>query len=268
VSPDEEVLLEGRSVSKCFRVARGRVGGQSFSALDDVSISVRAGEIVGVVGESGSGKSTLGKILIGLMRPDSGEVLFRGAPLTTLAGGGWREYRRSVQAVFQNPLRSFNPMWTIGKTLREASSFAQHSSRTPSWAAEELLEQVGLGREFATRRPSQMSGGELQRAAIARALATDPALIFLDEPTSALDVSVRGQVINLLLELHERRSLAILWVTHELAVVRATADRVVVMRHGNVIEEGPAAAVFGRPVHAYTQALCDTAIEVGAAGLE
>jgi oligopeptide/dipeptide ABC transporter ATP-binding protein len=226
-----------------------------IDALSDVSLSVSQGEIVSVIGESGSGKSTLGRVLVGLDQPNRGAVFFANRPVRALKKDDKRDFRRSVQMVFQNPYRSFNPMLRIGTSLKEAARFARRGKGEAERPASELLNLVGLQERYSRRFPREMSGGELQRAAIARALATGPRIIFLDEPTSALDASVRGQVINVLLKLRRDNKLALILVSHELDVVRVLADRAVVLFRGQVVEQGTAEIVLGSPSHPYTHAL-------------
>lgn len=222
--------------------------------LDHVDLAVHAHQTVCLIGETGSGKTTLGRILVGLTRPDEGEVLYQGRPINSLRGSEWREYRRSVQMVFQSPTSSFNPMLTIGASIRDALRFAPQRAADPALKVTSLLEQVGLPPSFAYRYPDEVSGGELQRASIARALATEPAIIFLDEPASALDVSIRGQIFNLLRDLQDVRGLAYVMVSHDLATVRALGDDVLVLYLGRTVEYARERA-FARPRHPYSLAL-------------
>ncbi len=215
---------------------------------------MQTGRTVCLIGETGSGKTTLGRILVGLTRPDEGAVLYQGEPIASLRGTAWRAYRRSVQMVFQNPTASFNPMLTVGASIRDALRYApQHEDRPASKAAA-LLEQVGLPPRFADRYPDEVSGGELQRASIARALATEPRLIFLDEPASALDVSIRGQIFNLLRDLQAQRGLAYVFVSHDMATVRVLGDDVLVLYLGRPVEYARERS-FAEPRHPYSLAL-------------
>lgn len=252
-------VLSAAHVSKAFHTSHLITGRRTIRALDDVTVSVNQGEILAVIGESGSGKSTLGKFLAGLVEADRGEVRFRTQPIRRQSRENSNRYRRGVQIVFQNPLRSFNPMLTIGSTLKDPLRMLRITGKGADRRVAELLDSVGLDPRYAARHPHQLSGGELQRASIARALATEPDILILDEPTSALDVSVRGQVINVLLELRRSRDLAMLVITHDLRVVRALADQVAVMYLGQIVESGPAASVLRRPEHPYTRALIATA---------
>ncbi len=224
-------------------------------AVDDVSLTVHAGETVGIVGESGSGKSTTAKLVLRLLDADDGTIRFAGTDLRGLRGKALRDVRRSLQLVPQNPQTSFNPKLTIGDSI--AFNLTVHGTRSkPAHArAVELLERVGVATGHAAKHPHELSGGQLQRCAIARALATEPSLVICDEAVSALDKSVQAQVLNLLAELQRETGVAFLFISHDLAVVEHVADRVVVMYLGEVVEEGDAAAIWRAPAHEYTRAL-------------
>lgn len=253
-----EPLIEVREVKKLYPLRRdflGRVK-EWLSALNGVSLSIYPGECLGVIGESGCGKSTLGKIILDLERPEEGKVLFRGKELRKLKGRDYKEYRKSVQAVFQNPQSSLNPRmraWELvveGLKINYALSKGELLSR-----AEELLKLVNLPVEVLNKYPHQLSGGQKQRIAIARALALKPEVIVADEPTSALDVSVQAQIVNLFLELQEKFNLSYLFISHSLPVVEAISDRVIVMYKGYVVEEGKNEEVFTEFAHPYTKLL-------------
>jgi peptide/nickel transport system ATP-binding protein len=226
-------------------------------AVDGVSLCVHAGETVGLVGESGSGKSSLLRVILALEPAQTGQVSLLGETLSNAAGATLSRLRRSIQAVFQDPYGSFDPKWTVEQLIGEPffllGSPLSNAERRRKVAI--VLEQVGLSVADARRLPREFSGGERQRIAIARALITEPALIAFDEAVSALDVLIRAQVLGLLAELAARLKVAYLFVSHDLHVIRAIADRVYVMQQGRIVEEGAAAAVFDSPRHAYTQAL-------------
>jgi peptide/nickel transport system ATP-binding protein len=226
-------------------------------AVDHVSMRVHGGETVGLVGESGSGKSSLLKVILALERSQAGEVRLLGEEFSSAKGAQLHRLRRAIQGVFQDPYGSFDPKWTVERLIGEPFFLLS----PPPAAAERrrkvagVLEQVGLSASDARRLPHEFSGGERQRIAIARALITEPTIIALDEAVSALDVLLREQILELLAELAERLNVAYLFVSHDLHVIRAIADRVYVMQQGRIVEEGPTESVFASPRHPYTQAL-------------
>ena len=233
---------------------------RQLRAVDDVSLSVARGETLGIVGESGCGKSTLARCLVRLYQPETGQVQFGGADVLRLAGAERRAYNRQVQMVFQDPFGSLNPRMTVGDCLREVLSVHGVVPK-PRIAARvaELLSLVHLPAEAESRRPHEFSGGQRQRIGIARALAMEPAIIIADEPVSALDVSVQAQIVNLLLELQRDLGLTLVFITHDLRLVRHLAHRVAVMYLGRVVEIGPTAELFANPRHPYTGALIQAA---------
>jgi oligopeptide/dipeptide ABC transporter ATP-binding protein len=251
----DDVLVVQNAV-KVFTVRRRSLKRVSMTAVDDVSLTVRRGETVGLVGESGSGKSTLGRAILRLLDLDGGKVLFEGQEIQGLSEREFRPLRAKIQMVFQDPATSFNPTMTIGQTLVDAMRLAGHLTlKQKEQRALALLDQMQLDERFVALYPYEMSGGQLQRVALARALAPEPDFIFLDEPTAALDMSVRGQIINLLLSLQRQSSLSLIFVSHDLRVIRYIADRVYVMYLGQVVETGTKRAVFESPRHPYTRAL-------------
>jgi len=252
-------ILKTDRVYKLFPVERdlfGRVK-RWFPALSKVSVEVGEKETVGVIGESGCGKSTLGKVLLDLEKPTKGEVYFKGKPLSSLKGKDYKEYRKNVQAVFQNPQNSLNPKMKVWEIVTEGLKINGELKGKGELQkrAKELLAQVGLPPSFCDRYPHQLSGGQKQRVAIARAVALKPEVIVADEPTSALDVSVQAQVVNLFLDLQEKLSLSYLFISHSIPVVGAISDRVVVMYRGFVVEKGSAQQVLCSTAHPYTQLL-------------
>ena len=243
-------LLELSGVSKLFK-ARG----VHVQAVREVSMAVEAGEVVGIVGESGSGKSTLGRIIVGLDAASEGEVILDGKPVGIRRD---RSQRRKIQIVFQDPRSSLNPKMSILDSVQDFAIVHQLGSRAERLSrAIECLELVRLSESVASRRPAELSGGQLQRACIARALVPHPSLLVADEPTSSLDVSIQGQILNLLEELRDR--LSIMLISHDMAVVRFLADRVYVMLDGSVVEAGPTDEVLDSPGHEYTRRLINAA---------
>ena len=223
-------------------------------AVDGISFTIAKGETVAFVGESGCGKSTLARLVLHLYQPDKGKIMLLGTEVQGLSERAFRPHRRHVQMVFQNPLLSFDPMQSIGGSIRETMRLRSSKDDADPELANLLIE-VGLSPKFANLRPRNVSGGELQRAGIARALAAYPDLVVLDEPTSALDMSIQGQVLSLLRDLQTKRGLSYLLASHDLRMVRMVANRVVVMYLGQIVEEAPAVDLFREPRHPYTLAL-------------
>ncbi|MBN8188103.1 ABC transporter ATP-binding protein [Salipiger thiooxidans] len=250
-------ILEARDLVRIYEAREGLFGKVTpVRAVDGVSLAVRPGETLGIVGESGSGKSTLGRMLLGVDPAQGGEVRFDGAPMPERRTPAWRAVRARMQMVFQDPLSALDRRLTIADQIREPLDI--HRVGTPDERADRvasLMRSVGLRPDQAGRYPHELSGGQRQRVVIARALATDPALLVCDEPVSALDVSIQAQVVNLLRDLQETTGLAMVFISHDLKVVRNLCDRVAVMYLGRIVEEGPAEALFARPRHPYTQAL-------------
>jgi oligopeptide transport system ATP-binding protein len=242
-------LLRCEDLSKTFT----RRGADPVRAVDGVSFTVGRGETLGVVGESGCGKSTLARLVLRLIEPTGGRVLFGDRDVTELDRGELRELRRSIQAVFQNPYASLNPHHRIRDVLLEP--FRAHRLPAPESYLSDVLELIGLEPDVLRRRPPELSGGQLQRIAIARALALEPEFIVADEPTSALDVSIQAQILNLLAEVQRRTGVSYFFISHNLNVVEHVSDRIAVMYLGAFVEVASSAELYRRPLHPYTHAL-------------
>ncbi|MHB8691698.1 MAG: ABC transporter ATP-binding protein [Solirubrobacteraceae bacterium] len=254
-----EPVLRVSGLVKRFPV-RSRGRRRLLTAVDGVDLELHAGETVALIGESGSGKSSVARCIARLIEPTGGEVTLGGSTVTAASKGSVWKFYGDLQMVFQDPSSSLNPRMTVRATIDEPLRLHTALGRNErTRAVDDLLGQVGLRTELADRYPRQLSGGECQRVAIARALAVDPKVLLLDEPTSSLDVSVRGQILDLLERLQSERGLAYLFISHDLAVVRHIADRVMVMYLGVIVEDGSAEDVFERPVHPYTKALLTAA---------
>jgi oligopeptide transport system ATP-binding protein len=255
-----EPLLRVEGLTKHFPVERPglfRRQRGTVHAVDDVSFELHPGETLGLVGETGSGKSTIGRLLVGLETPTAGRILYRGRDIAGLSRAEWRQLRREIQMIFQDPYSSLNPRMTVEQLIQEP--WLVHDRLVPrgSWAARtrELLDQVGLPADAGARFPHQFSGGQRQRIGIARALALEPRLIVCDEPVSALDVSIQAQVINLLTRLQRELGIAYLFIAHDLSVVKHISHRVAVLYLGRIIEIGSDDQVYHRALHPYTHAL-------------
>jgi len=259
---NEPALLEAKGVQVDFKV-RGR----RLHAVAGATLSVAHGESVGLVGESGCGKSTFGRALVRLVELTAGEVRFNGTDVTGLKMSGLRALRRCMPIIFQDPISSLNPRRNIGETIAEPLRYAGNRDvNAQVRTATALLERVGLDPAFASRKPHQLSGGQCQRVSIARALAAQPQLLICDEVVSALDVSVQAQIINLLQDLRLERGLALLFISHDLAVVRRIADRVAVMYLGVLCEVADVDSFFAAPAHPYSQALLSAAPDMNSIG--
>jgi len=229
------------------------------TAVDDVSFSIGPGETLGIVGESGSGKTTTARLALALLQPDAGTVRLAGEPWSDVSEAQRRSRRRRIAVVYQDPLGSFDPRWTVRRIIEDALPAEAHADpvvRRDRTA--QLVSDVGLPTDHLDRRPLLLSGGQRQRVAIARALASEPDLIVCDEPVSALDVTIQAQVLDLLTDLQQRLGLSYLFISHDLGVIHHMADRVLVMRDGRVVESGSAVEVFGDPQDPYTQRLLES----------
>lgn len=257
------MLLEARQVTKYFPVTRGVLFSRNVGrivAVEDVSFCIGSGETLGLVGESGCGKSTTAKLVLLLDHPNAGEILYQGTDLERLSGPELRHYRRTVQAVFQDPQSSLNPRMRIGDIVGEPLEVNQKlSRRAVRERVADVLEDVSLDPACTQLYPHEFSGGQRQRIALARALVAHTQLIVLDEPVASLDVSIRSQIINLLKDLQESHGLSYLLITHDLAVSRHLSHRVAVMYLGRIVEEGGADALYAEPLHPYTKALISAA---------
>ncbi len=244
-------IIEARAITRIFP---GRGGAAPFHALKGVSTALHSGETLGLVGESGSGKTTLARIMVGLESATSGEVLFQGRQVQSRAD--WRALRRDVQYVFQDPFTALCPTMRIGAALAEPLAIHRLCPREErAGRVAEMLNLVGLHPDMARRLPSQLSGGQRQRVNLARALMVVPRALVCDEIVSGLDVSVQAQILALLMDLQQRLDLALIFISHDLRVVRYLCDRVQVMLLGEIVEEGTVDKVFGNPQHDYTRAL-------------
>ena len=231
-------------------------GSEPVKAVDDVSLEIHRGEVLGLVGESGSGKSTLGRSLLRLVPLTGGEIDFDGTALSSLQGRSLKQFRHRMQMIFQDPYASLNPRMTVYDTLAEPLLLHKLVSKTGlDQAIRELMDNVGLARAFVRKYPHEFSGGQRQRIAIGRALATRPEFMVADEPVSALDVTIQAQILDLLADLTKEYGLTMLFISHDLAVIRQIADRIAVMYRGKLVEEGPTAQVFETPREDYTRSL-------------
>ena len=252
-----EPVIRAEHLVKEFPIASKKLGEPKkvLHAVSDVSISVPKGSIFGIVGESGCGKSTLGRSLLRLETITGGKVYFQGQDITDLSGKDLLPLRRNMQMIFQNPYASFNPKQKIGSALREVAKVHKMPANEAEEKIKYLLKEINLPEDTLHRIPSEMSGGQLQRLAIARALLLDPAFIVADEPVSALDVSVQAQILNLMMDLREKFSLTMLFISHEMTVVRHLCDQVAVMYLGTVVEQAESEELFNNLLHPYTQTL-------------
>lgn len=267
----EHPLLAVQQLTKHYPLKQGwfprLLAGQArpvLRAVDGVSFTIAPGETLGLVGESGCGKTTTGRLILRAMEPTSGHIVFDEQDITALHGQALQPFRRQVQIVFQDPYSSLNPRLTVAQTVGEP--MCVHGLATPATVREQVnttLDMVGLSPEYGERYPHELSGGQRQRVGIARALGVRPQLLVADEAVSALDVSIRAQILNLLVDLRDRLGLAYLFISHDLGVVRFISHRVAVMYLGQLVEVGPAATVFAHPLHPYSQALLAAIPRIG-----
>ena len=258
-----KTVLELKNISKHFNINKGFKNffsqqKEKFIAVDNVNLKLESKKVLGLVGESGSGKSTCGLMAMRLLNPSNGNIILENKDITTLKNHELKNYRKQMQIIFQDSYSSLNPMMTLAKIVIEP--FVIHNLYTFNERQEfanELLNKVGLDKTYHNRYPHELSGGERQRVSIARALALKPTILVADEPTSALDVCVKAQVINLLHELQEEMGLSILFISHELNVLRSLADTISVMYRGRIVEEGDTEIIFNNAKHPYTRSLLD-----------
>ncbi|MBO9432119.1 oligopeptide/dipeptide ABC transporter ATP-binding protein [Sulfitobacter sp. R18_1] len=260
-------LLEARELVRIYETRRGLLGRPAqVRAVDGVSLQLRRGETLGVVGESGSGKSSLGRMLLGVDASQGGAVYINGVAMPAFGSPGWRSLRARIQMIYQDPLAALDRRINVAEQLREPLDIhriGDAESRTTR--VREVMQAVGLRLDHADKFPHELSGGQRQRVVIARALMTEPELLVCDEPVSALDVSIQAQVVNLLSDLQRDRGLGMVFISHDLKVVRNLCDRVAVMYLGRIVEEGPADTIFSDPQHPYTQALVSSVPQPGRA---
>ncbi len=252
-----EAMIEMKGLKKYFTISSGLFGQkkQMVRAVDDITLTIQRGEIVGLVGESGSGKTTLARVILGLARPTESTVHLDGIDIRNATREQEKHLRREVAVVFQDPASNLNPRQTVLSSITRPLTLHGVNKKDAREKARQALSSVKMDERYLYSYPHQLSGGQLQRIAIARALVLDPSVMILDEPTSALDISVQAQILNLLLDLQENLGLTYLVITHDLNVIRYVSDRVAVMYLGRLMEYGPTAEVIENPRHPYTQGL-------------
>ena len=249
---EAKILLETKHLKKYFNTPRGML-----HAVDDVDLTIRSGQTLGVVGESGCGKSTLGRTVLRLLEPTNGEILFDGSDVAKMNRAQLKQFRNRAQIIFQDPYASLNPRMTVYEIIAEPliAGHLRKSSAELEKDVFQMMDTVGLAARLVNAYPHELDGGRRQRIGIARALVLQPEFIVCDEPVSALDVSIQAQILNLLMDLQRDRGLAYMFITHDLSVVKHISDEIAVMYLGRCVERGPAKAIFANPLHPYTQAL-------------
>lgn len=253
-----ETLIKVKHLKKYFKLGNEKISKAKvryLHAVDDVSFEIKKGEIFGIIGESGSGKSTIGKCILRLIESDSGQVLLNGEDVTQLSKKELKKMRPNMQMVFQNPLASFNPKKKLGDAFREYGKFLGIPDAEFEKKMKELLEYINLADDVMTRLPKELSGGQLQRLAFARAILSEPDFLLADEPVSALDVSVQAQILNLMLDLKEQKGQTMLFISHDLNVVKHICERVAVVYLGVIVEMGDMEEIYHNAKHPYTKAL-------------
>lgn len=260
-------LLEVKDLKKYFPIKQGTLFNrkvQYVKAVEDISFTLEEGETLGIVGESGCGKSTTGRCIMNLIKPTDGEVIFNGQDISKLTSSEMRKVRKDMQFIFQDPYASLNPRLTVGETIMEPmNNYNIGTKKEREARVNELLDTVGLSPYHAVRYPHEFSGGQRQRVGIARALASNPKLVVADEPVSALDVSIQAQTINLLMDLQEEYNLTMVFIAHDLSVVKHISDRVAVMYLGSIVEISDYKDLYDHPTHPYTEALLSAIPKVG-----
>jgi peptide/nickel transport system ATP-binding protein len=252
---NEPNLLRAVNLRKTFKVSGQNHSSRFLIALDQVSLHISTGETLGIAGESGCGKSTLAKIMAGLLLPDSGEVLYKGTPLSQLGTSDRKMFRQKTQMIFQDPFSSLNPRMRVGDSISEPLVIAGMPAQLQRVELARIMASVGLPCDTTNRFPDEFSGGQRQRIGIARALAASPEILIADEPVSSLDISIQAQIINILLQMKLDSALSMMIVSHNLLILRHICDRIIIMYLGSIVECGPASELFSRCRHPYTEAL-------------
>ncbi|MDD2736348.1 MAG: ATP-binding cassette domain-containing protein [Desulfuromonadaceae bacterium] len=252
---NEPNLLRAVDLRKTFKVSGQNHSNRFLTALDQVSLHISTGETLGIAGESGCGKSTLAKIMAGLLLPDSGEVLYKGTPLSQLGMSEQKMFRQKTQMIFQDPFSSLNPRMRVGDSISEPLVISGVPSQLQRMELARIMAAVGLPYDTTNRFPDEFSGGQRQRIGIARALAASPDILIADEPVSSLDISIQAQIINILLQMKLDSALSMMIVSHNLLILRHICDRIIIMYLGAIVECGPALELFSRCRHPYTEAL-------------